>query len=132
MKAKLIKLGALLLLTGIFVWSHSYYSSKAKETHDAIVVMEYKVLDKQIWSLEEAAKDHALSQDSSYEKINVLKKQHQDAQRKKKIGFWLMILLGIATSVYSLYVVYAFIVFLVKEEGYAQIREKLSAMKQKM
>ena len=108
MQGKLIKLGILVVLTAIFALSHHYYGAKETKTQDAIAVMEYKVLDKQMWSMEEAAKNHALSKDSSYDEINVLKKQHKDAAKKKKIGFWMMVVFGIGTTGYLVYVLYLY------------------------
>ena len=108
MQGKYIKLGILVVLTAIFALSYRYYGAKETRTQDAIAVMEYKVLDKQMWSMEEEAKNHALSKDSSYDEISVLKKQHKDAAKKKKIGYWLMVLFGIGTTGYLLYALYLY------------------------
>ena len=126
MKAPLIKWLFLLALTALFAWSQHYYAKVEKETHDEIIVMQYKVLDKQVWSMEEAAKNHALSQDSSYDALQVLQERNKDAGRKHKIGFWLALIFAIASSGYGLYVLYLLVaVKLIREAGYKKIMKMI-------
>ena len=130
MKTMLIKLGLLLTATLLFVWSHLYYEKLHKETSDAVVVMQYKVLDKQVWIMEESAKQQALAQDSSYDELQVMQEQKEDALRKKTIGFWLAILFGIVTTLYLCKVLYQLLyVMMVKEKGYIKIAEMIEKFK---
>lgn len=122
MKAMLIKLFLLIAATLLFAWSHTHYDRVYKETSDAIVVMQYKVLDKQVWSMEEAQKEQMLAKDSSYDELQVLKDKNSGAKVKSKIGFWLALLLGIGTAVYFVMVLYRLLyVELIKGEGYKTI-----------
>ncbi len=110
MKTMLIKLGLLMAATLLFAWSHLYYEKVYKETSDAVIVMQYKVLDKKVWSMEERAKQQALAQDSSYDELQVMQEQKEDADRKQKIGFWLALVFGIVTAGYLVKVLYYLIV----------------------
>ena len=122
MKTMLIKLALLIVATLVFVWSHIHFEKVYKETSDAIVVMQYKVLDKQVWSMHDAQKEQILAKDSSYDELKVLQDQNDGAKIKTKIGFWLAILFGIGTTVYFVMVLYRLLyVELIKEEGYKTI-----------
>ncbi len=114
----------LLLIAGtmLFVWSYLHFSDKQKQLQDEVVMMEYGVLDKQVWSLSDAQKHHELAKDSSYEKIEDKRVQQRDAARKTKIGFWLAVLLGIVSTGYTLMVLYRVgFVYIVREEGYKEV-----------
>ena len=129
MKSILLKWLFLLSLAALFAWSQHYYATVEKETHDEIIVMQYKVLDKKVWSMEEAAKTHALSQDSSYDALQVLQERNRDAGRKHKIGFWLAVIFGIAASGYGLYVLYRVIfVWMIREEGYKRVLKMIKRL----
>jgi hypothetical protein len=118
----LIKLALLVAATLLFVWSHIHFEKVYKETSDAIVVMQYKVLDKKVWSMQEAQKEQVLAKDSSYDELQVLQGKNEGAMTKSKIGFWLAILFGIGTAVYFMMVLYRLLyVELIKGEGYKTI-----------
>ena len=122
MKPMFAKLLLLLAVTGLIVWGTRHYEARYKETGDEIVVMQYKVLDKGVWSMDSAAKTQALSQDESYAKLQIVQAQHKDADRKRRIGFWLSLLLGAVSVLYALYAGYMFVrVVLIKNEGYKTI-----------
>ncbi len=133
MKRKLTILLALLGFTGMFVWSHYYYTDKHIEIRDKVTVMEYKVLDKKTWSLEGKAKEAALAEDVSYEEIARLKQESQAALNRSKIGKWISLIGIVASGLYLLYFLwFAVYVELIKNRGYETIVAYVKKMAEKM
>ena len=120
MKKEWIKLAALVVATAIFSGGYSYYASKEIKTRDAVVMMEYSVLDNQVWSMEGEAKERALAADNSYDAIEAMKAQHRSASRKKIMGKVLAILFGAITAGYL-----ARLLFQLGREAVARRREEL-------
>jgi hypothetical protein len=124
MKAMFVKLALLLAITLLFVWSHKHYTQMFHEISDKIVVMQYKVLDKKVWSMSDAEKEAALMEDSSYQQLQLLEQQKEDARGKGEIGFWLAGFFTVASALYLLYVLFRLAyLYLIEEEGYKRIAE---------
>jgi hypothetical protein len=122
MKAMYVKLALLLALTLLFVWSHKHYTELFHDISDKIVVMQYKVLDKRVWTMSDAEKEAALMEDSSYGQLQLLEQQKEDARGKSEIGFWLAGFFIVATALYLLYTILRLAyLYLVEEEGYKRI-----------
>jgi hypothetical protein len=124
MKAMYVKLALLLALTLLFVWSHKHYTQLFHDVSDKIVVMEYKVLDKRVWSMSDAEKEAALMEESAYEQLQLLKQQKEDVRGKSEIGFWLAGFFTVATALYLIYTILRLAyTYLIVEEGYKRIAE---------
>jgi hypothetical protein len=133
MKRKLILLLALFAGTAIFTWSHYYYADKHIELRDKVTVMEYKVLDKQVWSLDGQAKEAALATDTSYQDIAQLKKASKGALQRSQIGKWIAILGALASIVYLVYFLwFAVYVELIRNKGYETIAEGAKNLAEKV
>lgn len=133
MKKKITILALLMVTTGIFSWSHLYYKAKSVELHDKALVMEYKVLDNDVWALEQHQKQQRLSQDASYDELSMVKKEAKGAKQRSAIGYWIALLAGIASTGYFIYLftVYGY-VEIIQKRGYIKIIEWLGMMTRKM
>jgi hypothetical protein len=119
MKPLAIKFGLLFAATLLFYWSYTHFKEVRQRSADRVVMMQYEVLDKQVWSMDEAQKQQALSQDDSYMQIEQEKSRASSAALKSKAGLVLAILLGAASLYFFVRLLYAaFYVKLVREKGY--------------
>lgn len=133
MKKQLTILALLLATTGIFAWAHSYYKEKHVKMSEKAVVMEYRVLDSDVWTLEQREKMHLLSKDASFDAIRRTKKEAEGAKQRSEIGFWIAMAGGIASAGYGLYVLWLLIVVeLISKRGYRSLFAKMTAVAQKM
>lgn len=124
MKEMFVKLVLLLAVTLLFVWSHNHYTQQFHELGDKIVTMQYKVLDKQVWSMSDAEKKAALIGDPSYQQLQMLEQQKEDARSKSEIGFWLAAFFSVASALYLLYTLGRLMyIVLIRQEGYKRIME---------
>ncbi|MEA3372688.1 MAG: hypothetical protein U9Q62_03240 [Campylobacterota bacterium] len=129
MKKRVTILILLLLTTGVFSWSHFYYHDKYVELHDKALIMEYKVLDSDVWTMENRQKQQALSQDASYDNISRIRQEAKGAEQRSKIGYWIAIIAGLASAGYLFYFLWFLIyVEMIRKKGYIRLVEMAKKM----
>ncbi len=133
MKKRATVLILLFITTGVFTWSHFYYQEKHIELHDKALIMEYKVLDSDVWSIENHQKQQRLSRDASYDALNRVKQESEGAERRSVIGYWIAIIAGIASVGYLFYFLWVLIyVEMIRKKGYVRIVEEAKKVAEKM
>ena len=126
MKSRYIKLGSLLAVMLLFLWSHGHYTRLFQKTNDRIAVMQYEILDKQMWSMSTAEKEQALSREPVYQELQMLEQQKEDARKKSEIGFWLAAFFTVAFGLYLLNVLTHLVYLtLIKDAGYKRVIERI-------
>ncbi len=126
MKSRYIKLGSLLAVMLLFLWSHRHYTRLYHETSDRIAVMQYEMLDNKMWSMSSEEKARAFASEGVYQEMQMLEEQKEGAQKKSEIGFWLSVLFTIAFGLYLINVLGRIIYLtLIKDAGYKGVIERI-------
>ena len=123
----------LLITTGIFTWSHFYYEKKSVALHDEVLVLQYKVLDSDVWMMQQHQKQQLLSKDSSYEELSHMQKAMEGARNRSVIGYWIATISGVLSAGYLVYVLwFAIYVEMIRAKGYMGIVRWAEKMARKL
>ncbi len=134
MKKSLIIFTFLLLTTGIFFWSHHYYEEKYITLSDKLVVMEYQVLDKDVWTADKDQKQHRLSRDASYDELIFMQREARTAHQRSTMGKEIVRFAALGSMGYLLYIIVWLFAYvkMIRNRGYVEVIEAAKNLAEKI